>query len=79
MRLRNILRAIADIKRLWDSPWVTLRRNVTKVQLPHLYLRNLTVAGTELHCPPEVQCLCALRRAKAVRWVPLIFENLAVR
>jgi len=48
MRLGNFLSSNCKIGRAWDSPWVTLPQNVTKVQLPHLYLRNLTVASQTL-------------------------------
>jgi len=39
------------------SRGVTFRRNVTKVQLPYLYLRNLTVASPALHWRREALCL----------------------
>jgi hypothetical protein len=39
--LKVCIRANADIVHRW-APVITLRQNVTKVQLPDLYLRNLT-------------------------------------
>jgi len=47
-RLRNFLSSDCRHWAYLGLSVVTLRRNVTKVQLPHLHLRNLTMASQTL-------------------------------
>ena len=43
-------------------------KDVTKVQLPYLYLRNLTMASQALHWRREALCLYRPERAGTVLW-----------